>query len=158
MTEQLYHKYVKHMTLEEKIAQLLQLAAPFYDEPGDESEITGPMEELGIKYDTKRAVGSVLGIAGAKKMMAVQKEHLAGSRLGIPLLFMADIVHVLKTIFPIQLAIGFSWDPDLAAQRAGIASRDSALSCLHLTFASFVDLVRDVRCFLVIVSPIAALS
>ncbi|MCE3200732.1 beta-glucosidase BglX [Paenibacillus sonchi] len=145
MTEHLYHKYVKHMTLEEKIAQLLQLAAPFYDEPGDESEITGPMEELGIKYDTKRAVGSVLGIAGAKKMMAVQKEHLAGSRLGIPLLFMADIVHGFKTIFPIPLAIGCSWDPELAEQSAGIAARESAVSGLHVTFAPMVDLVRDAR-------------
>ncbi|MNI12935.1 Periplasmic beta-glucosidase precursor [compost metagenome] len=145
MTEHLYNKYVKHMTLEEKIAQLLQLAAPFYDKPGDESEITGPMEELGIKYDTKRAVGSVLGIAGAKKMMAVQKEHLAGSRLGIPLLFMADIVHGFKTIFPIPLAVGCSWDPELAEQSAEIAARESAVSGLHVTFAPMVDLVRDAR-------------
>ncbi|MEC0170785.1 glycoside hydrolase family 3 N-terminal domain-containing protein [Paenibacillus graminis] len=145
MTEHLYNKYVKHMTLEEKIAQLLQLAAPFYDEPGDESEITGPMEELGIEYDTKRAVGSVLGIAGAEKMMAVQKEHLAGSRLGIPLLFMADIVHGFKTIFPIPLAVGCSWDPELAEQSAEIAARESAVSGLHVTFAPMVDLVRDAR-------------
>ncbi|KWX77443.1 beta-glucosidase BglX [Paenibacillus jilunlii] len=145
MTEHLYHKYVKHMTLEEKIAQLLQLAAPFYDKPGDESEITGPMEELGIEYDTKRAVGSVLGIAGAEKMMAVQKEHLASNRLGIPLLFMADIVHGFKTIFPIPLAVGCSWDPELAEQSAEIAARESAVSGLHVTFAPMVDLVRDAR-------------
>ncbi|MNO21613.1 Periplasmic beta-glucosidase precursor [compost metagenome] len=145
MTEHLYNKYVKHMTLEEKIAQLLQLAAPFYDEPGDDSEITGPMQELGIEYDTKRAVGSVLGIAGAEKMMAVQREHLASNRLGIPLLFMADIVHGFKTIFPIPLAIGCSWDPELAEQSAEIAAREAAVSGLHVTFAPMVDLVRDAR-------------
>ncbi|WP_379152975.1 beta-glucosidase BglX [Paenibacillus sp. sgz5001063] len=145
MTEHLYNKYVKHMTLEEKVAQLLQLAAPFYDEPGDDSEITGPMEELGIDANTKRAAGSVLGIAGAEKMMAVQKEHLSGSRLGIPLLFMADIVHGFKTIFPIPLAIGCSWDLNLAEQSAEIAAREAAVSGLHVTFAPMVDLVRDAR-------------
>ncbi|WP_438493931.1 glycoside hydrolase family 3 N-terminal domain-containing protein [Paenibacillus sp. IHBB 3054] len=145
MTEHLYHKYVKHMTLEEKIAQLLQLAAPFYDEPGDHSEITGPMEELGIGSETKLAAGSVLGIAGAEKMMAVQKEHLKNNRLGIPLLFMADIVHGFKTIFPIPLAIGCSWNPELAEQSAEIAAREAAVSGLHVTFAPMVDLVRDAR-------------
>ncbi|OKP94146.1 glycoside hydrolase family 3 N-terminal domain-containing protein [Paenibacillus sp. P32E] len=145
MTEHLYNKYVQHMTLEEKIAQLLQLAAPFYDEPGDDSEITGPMEELGIDSNTKRAAGSVLGIAGAEKMMAVQKGHLAGNRLGIPLLFMADIVHGFKTIFPIPLAIGCSWDLKLAEQSAEIAAREAAVSGLHVTFAPMVDLVRDAR-------------
>lgn len=145
MSEYLYHKYVKHMTLEEKIGQLLQLAAPFYDDEGDPSEITGPMEELGIGNDTKQAVGSVLGIAGAEKMMAVQREHLAHSRLGIPLLFMADIVHGFKTIFPIPLAIGCSWNPELAEQSSAIAAREAAVSGLHVTFAPMVDLVRDAR-------------
>lgn len=133
------------MTLEEKVAQLLQLAAPFYDEPGDDSEITGPMEELGIDSDTVRNAGSVLGVAGAEKVMAVQKQHLENSRLGIPLLFMADIVHGFKTIFPIPLAIGSSWNPELAEQSAAIAAREAAVSGLHVTFAPMLDLVRDPR-------------
>ncbi|SET61248.1 glycoside hydrolase family 3 N-terminal domain-containing protein [Paenibacillus sp. NFR01] len=145
MSEHLYHKYVQHMTLEEKIAQLLQLAAPFYDEPGDDSEITGPLEELGIGSDTVRNAGSVLGVAGAEKVMAVQKKHLENSRLGIPLLFMADIVHGFKTIFPIPLAIGSSWNPELAEQSAAIAAREAAVSGLHVTFAPMLDLVRDPR-------------
>lgn len=145
MTEHLYSKYVQNMTLEEKIAQLLQLAAPFYDEPGDHSEITGPMEELGIQSETVRNAGSVLGVAGAAKMMAVQKAHLEKNRLGIPLLFMADIVHGFKTIFPIPLAIGSSWNPELAERSAEIAAREAAVSGLHVTFAPMVDLIRDPR-------------
>lgn len=145
MTDHLFNKYVKNMTLEEKIAQLLQLAAPFYDEPGDDSEITGPMEELGINNDTLRGAGSVLGISGAEKMMAVQKAHLASNRHGIPLLFMADIVHGFKTIFPIPLAIGCSWNPVLAELSSEVAAREAAVSGLHVTFAPMVDLVRDPR-------------
>jgi beta-glucosidase len=145
MTDHLYNKYVKNMTLEEKVAQLLQLAAPFYDEPGDASDITGPMEELGINNETLREAGSVLGVSGAEKMMAVQKAHLENSRLGIPLLFMADIVHGFKTIFPIPLAIGCSWNPEMAELSSEVAARESAVSGLHVTFAPMVDLVRDPR-------------
>lgn len=145
MTEHLYNKYIKNMTLQEKVAQLIQLAAPFYDEPGERSEITGPMEELGIQYETLRSAGSVLGVAGAEKMMAVQKAHLENDRHGIPLLFMADIVHGFKTIFPIPLAIGSSWNLELAEQSAEVAAREAAVSGLHVTFAPMVDLVRDPR-------------
>ncbi|UQZ36453.1 beta-glucosidase BglX [Paenibacillus sp. PK3_47] len=145
MTNHLYNKYVKNMTLEEKTAQLLQLAAPFFDKPGEHSEITGPMEELGIQYETLRSAGSVLGVAGAEKMMAVQKAHLENDRHGIPLLFMADIVHGFKTIFPIPLAIGSSWNLELAGQSAEVAAREAAVSGLHVTFAPMVDLVRDPR-------------
>lgn len=145
MTNHLYNKYVKNMTIEEKAAQLIQLASPFYDEPGERSEITGPMEELGIQYETVRSAGSVLGVAGAEKVMAVQKAHLENDRHGIPLLFMADIVHGFKTIFPIPLAIGSSWNLELAEQSAEVAAREAAVSGLHVTFAPMVDLVRDSR-------------
>ncbi|WP_150268335.1 glycoside hydrolase family 3 N-terminal domain-containing protein [Paenibacillus tepidiphilus] len=143
--EPLYRKYIKLMTLEEKAAQLLQLAAPFYDKPGDHSEVTGPMEELGIDAATVQNAGSVLGISGAEKMIAVQQAHMEQNRLGIPLLFMADIVHGFKTIFPIPLAIGCSWNPELAERSAQVAAYEAAVSGLHVTFAPMVDLVRDPR-------------
>ncbi|WP_151733884.1 glycoside hydrolase family 3 N-terminal domain-containing protein [Paenibacillus tengchongensis] len=143
--EPLYRKYIQPMTLEEKAAQLLQLAAPFYDKPGGHSEITGPMEELGIGGETVQNAGSVLGISGAEKMIAVQKAHLENNKLGIPLLFTADIVHGFKTIFPIPLGIGCSWNPELASRSAEVAAHEAAVSGIHVTFAPMVDLVRDPR-------------
>lgn len=136
---------LKKMTLDEKIAQLQQLAAPFYDEAGDEGLITGPMESLGITPETVKNAGSVLGIAGAEKVISVQRAHLANNRHGIPLLFMADIVHGYKTIFPIPLAMGCSWDLELAERSAEIAAKEAAVSGLHVTFAPMADLVRDPR-------------
>jgi beta-glucosidase len=134
---------LNQMTLEEKIAQLLQLTANFHE--GGESQITGPLEEMGITESMVTASGSVLGLSGAQSVIDVQKSYLSKSRLGIPLMFMADVVHGFKTIFPIPLAIGCSWDTELAEKSAEIAARESAVSGIHVTFAPMVDLVRDPR-------------
>ncbi|WP_139994914.1 beta-glucosidase BglX [Paenibacillus paridis] len=133
------------MTLDEKIAQLIQLAVPFYEGAEDAGLITGPMESLGITEDTVRNSGSVLGMAGAKDVINVQRTHLENNRLGIPLLMMADIVHGFKTIFPVPLAIGCSWDLPLAELSAEIAAKEAAVSGVHVTYAPMVDLVRDPR-------------
>lgn len=58
---------------------------------------------------------------------------------------MSDVVHGYKTIFPIPLAIGCSWNIDLAEQSAKIAAKEAAVSGIHVTFAPMVDLVRDPR-------------
>ena len=58
---------------------------------------------------------------------------------------MSDIVHGYKTIFPVPLAMGCSWDLSLAEKSAAIAAREAAVSGVHVTFAPMVDLVRDPR-------------
>ncbi|OWA34761.1 beta-glucosidase [Saccharibacillus sp. O16] len=136
---------IGRMTLEEKIAQLIQLAAPFYEGVSDEGQITGPMEAMGITDSMVTHSGSILGYAGAAGAIAVQDAHLKKNPYGIPLLFMADIVHGFRTIFPVPLAIGCSWDLELAEKSAEIAAREAAVSGIHVTFAPMVDLVRDPR-------------
>lgn len=133
------------MTLEEKIAQLIQLAIPFYEGAENEGQITGPMASLGITKETVRNSGSVLGMAGAQDTINVQRAYLSQNRHGIPLLMMADIVHGFKTIFPVPLAIGCSWDMELAEKSAEIAAKEASVSGVHVTFAPMVDLVRDPR-------------
>ncbi|MEB4783388.1 beta-glucosidase BglX [Paenibacillus jamilae] len=143
--EQHLNSYLQNMTLEEKVDQLLQLVGGFFEEAGTEGQITGPMASLGITEQTVHNVGSVLGLAGAQEAIRVQQAHLSKNRLGIPLLIMADIVHGFKTIFPIPLAMGCSWDMELAEESATIAAREAAVSGVHVTFAPMVDLVRDPR-------------
>ncbi|MDO3408668.1 glycoside hydrolase family 3 N-terminal domain-containing protein [Saccharibacillus sp. CPCC 101409] len=136
---------IDRMTLEEKIAQLLQLAAPFYEGVEDEGQITGPMQAMGITDPMIASSGSILGYARAAGAVRVQEAHLKKNPHGIPLLFMADIVHGFKTIFPVPLAMGCSWDMELAERSAEIAAREAAVSGVHVTFAPMVDLVRDPR-------------
>ena len=75
----------------------------------------------------------------------MQEEHLKNNRLNIPLLFMADIINGYKTIFPIPLAQGCTFDPDLVRQLAEAAAREGAAAGVHVTFSPMADLVRDPR-------------
>ncbi|KSU64412.1 beta-glucosidase [[Bacillus] enclensis] len=145
MNEQKLTSLVNEMTLDEKIAQLTQLATPFFKGASDGGQITGPMAEMGISDETIGNAGSVLGASGAKEVKSIQRKHLKENRLGIPLLVMSDIVHGYKTIFPVPLAIGCSWDLELAEKSAEIAAREASASGVHVTFAPMVDLVRDPR-------------
>lgn len=139
------HDLIGQMTLDEKIAQLIQLAVPFYEGAEVDGQITGPMDSLGITEETVHHSGSVLGMAGAQEVINVQRTHLSHNRHGIPLLMMADIVHGFKTIFPVPLAIGCSWNMELAEKSAEIAAKEASVSGVHVTYAPMVDLVRDPR-------------
>ena len=145
MSEDKLKALLEQMTLDEKIAQFIQLVPRFYEGSNDKSDITGPMTELGISEEIVQNSGSVIGASGAKEIINIQNEYLKNNRLGIPLVFMADVVHGFKTIFPIPLAIGCSWDLDLAEKSAQIASWEASVSGIHVTFAPMVDLVRDPR-------------
>ncbi|WP_336511549.1 glycoside hydrolase family 3 N-terminal domain-containing protein [Alteribacter salitolerans] len=145
MTKNKVEAILEEMTREEKVDQLMQLATLFYEGSRQKGKITGPMEEMGIELNTVHNSGSVLGGAGAEEVKSIQKAHLEKNRLGIPLLMMADIIHGFKTIFPVPLAIGCSWDTDLAEMSAEIAAKEASVSGVHVTFAPMVDLVRDPR-------------
>lgn len=136
---------LNQMTLDEKIAQLMQLATPFFKGAKEQGQITGPMAEMGVTGEVVQNSGSVLGASGANEIINIQRTHLEENRLGIPLLFMSDIVHGFKTIFPVPLAIGCSWDLKLTEKSAEIAAKEASVSGVHVTFAPMVDLVRDPR-------------
>ena len=63
----------------------------------------------------------------------------------IPMMFMMDIIHGMRTIFPIPLGMGATFHPELAEACAEATARESAVCGLHVTFAPMVDLVRDAR-------------
>ncbi|WP_059172409.1 glycoside hydrolase family 3 N-terminal domain-containing protein [Bacillus sp. FJAT-27445] len=145
MAENHLIELLEKMSLDEKIAQLMQLATPFYKGSSDGGHITGPIADMGINEDTVINSGSILGASGAKEVMNIQKAFLEENPHGIPLLFMADIIHGFKTIFPVPLAMGCSWDLEAAEKSAAIAAKEAAVSGVHVTFAPMVDLVRDPR-------------
>ncbi|WP_042221527.1 glycoside hydrolase family 3 N-terminal domain-containing protein [Oceanobacillus manasiensis] len=145
MTDQFLNDLLKKMTTEEKVAQLMQLATPFFKGASNSGEITGPMVNMNITDELVENTGSVLGAWGAAEIKAIQERHLKDNRLGIPLLMMADVIHGYRTIFPVPLAIGSSWDLELAEKSAQIAAKEAAVAGIHVTFAPMVDLVRDPR-------------
>ena len=80
------------MTLDEKIGQLLQLPPHNFISTSTD-DIAGHVYDLGLDKSRVFLAGSILGIHNATEMIRVQETYLAQSRLKIPLLFMADILH-----------------------------------------------------------------
>ena len=134
---------LSQMTREEKIGQLVQTNGIMFLK--DDSELTGPAAELGIDLDYRKNIGSLLNFKNASNAIAIQKKHLEDDRNKIPLLFTMDIIHGCRTIYPIPLALGASFDPELAEECARMAAKEAAADGVHLTFAPMVDLSRDAR-------------
>ncbi|WP_374297130.1 glycoside hydrolase family 3 N-terminal domain-containing protein [Sphingomonas sp.] len=73
------------------------------------------------------------------------QEAARASRLGIPLLFAADIIHGCRTIFPIPLAEAAAFDADLSQRVARAVAVEASAAGIHWTFAPVVDVARDQR-------------
>lgn len=135
---------LEEMTLDEKIGQLVQVAGETF--LMDNVDVTtGPLKELNLSKEMLYNVGSILNIAGSEKVKKIQDEYLSKNRLKIPLLFMADIINGYKTIFPIPLAQGCSWDNKVIYDCAKISIKESSVSGVNVNFSPMVDLVRDSR-------------
>ena len=139
--EELLH-LLHQMTTQEKCRELMQLPMEAFT---DTDISTGPCEDLELTDEKMAQVGSILSLTGAEWTRKVQEEHLKNNRLNIPLLFMADIINGYKTVFPIPLAQGCTFDPDLVRQLAEAAAREGAAAGVHVTFSPMADLVRDPR-------------
>lgn len=135
-------KIFENLTLKEKIYQLVQLSGEFFK---SDTLAVGPQQKLGISQEVVDNVGSVFNIFGAEQLIRIQKEYLEKSRHKIPLLFMADIINGYKTTYPIPLALGCTWNPDLIKKGMQNTAEEAAVSGIHVTFSPMVDLVRDAR-------------
>jgi beta-glucosidase len=120
------------MTLEEKIGQMCQLDG----------------REDADKWLREHHVGSFLHMLGEETR---QLQELAEqSRLGIPILFGIDAIHghafcATATIFPTQLGLSCSWNPELIEEIGRITAKEVASTGVHWTFSPVLGVVRDLR-------------
>ena len=135
------NKILSEMTIDEKIGQLLQHNAMFFCK--SDAEITGPLEKMGIDEKVLETYGSVLNFSSARETIEIQKKHLEKNK--IPMLFMMDVIHGFRTIFPIPLAFGCSFDTKLIEDCSRIAAKEASAGGVHVTFTPMVDYVRDAR-------------
>ena len=75
----------------------------------------------------------------------LQRLAVEGNRLGIPLLFGFDVIHGLRTILPVPIAMAASWDPETIERGQAVAAREARAVGIHWTFAPMVDIARDPR-------------
>jgi beta-glucosidase len=124
------------MTLDEKVGQLTQ----YFHFPG-----FVPQNESVQAQVRAGRVGSLLFVSNPQDTNRLQKLAVEETRLGIPLLFGFDVIHGLRTIFPVPLGLAASWDADLAEQVQAIAAREARSVGIHWAFAPMVDIARDPR-------------
>lgn len=121
------------MTVEEKAGQLSQF---FQFEPND------PAVEAEVAAGR---VGSILFVRDPQEIARLQRVAVERSRLGIPLLFGFDVIHGLRTIFPVPIAMAASWDMEAIEDGQAVAAAEARAIGLHWTFAPMVDIARDPR-------------
>lgn len=90
-------------------------------------------------------VGSMLFVSDPAEVNRLQRLTIEGNRLGIPALFGFDVVHGLRTIFPVPIAMAASWDLEAVERAQGVAAREARAVGIHWTFAPMVDIARDPR-------------
>ena len=138
---------IARMTIEEKAGQLSIFSDMTRLTPQSliNPEAGPPVDKnLAQRVREGRLIGvfNGLGAAGAR---AIQRVAVEESRLKIPLIFGADVLHGLYTVFPIPLGEAASFDPQLAERTARAAAIESTANGLHWTFAPMVDIGRDQR-------------
>jgi len=120
------------MTLEEKVGQLMMLDARSPD----------------LSFINTRQPGSILHILGERVREAMALA--ARNRLRIPLLIGEDAIHGHSfwkgaTIFPTQLALACSWNPELLERVGRVTAEEVIPTGIHWTFSPVLCLARDLR-------------
>ena len=133
---------LSEMSLQEKIGQMVQLTGVYFDK---EAVLTGVVgEQLPPEWIIQYA-GSVLGVIGKDKIYDIQSRYMEQHPHHIPLLFMADVIHGCRTIFPIPLGQACSFHPELVSEAASIAALEASSEGLRATFSPMIDVSRDPR-------------
>ena len=142
MNEKDLRNLLSEMSLMEKIGELSQMPGEYYS---TNVTATGENSTLNFPQEIVDTAGSVLNVKDLELIIEVQKKHIERHPHHIPMLFMFDIIHGFHTTFPIPLAQGCSFDPEIAEKIARATAKESCAIGMHVTFSPMVDLVRDAR-------------
>ncbi len=153
--ERRVNRLLQRMTLEEKLGQLVQYndqgvlgeVAPVAVE-GAEAIAANPVAAFKVdamQLAAEGRLGSMLNTVGAARTNAFQRAAVEKSRLHIPLLFGADIIHGYRTIYPQPLGLAASFDPSLVEQVARLSASEAVTASVRWFYSPMVDIARDAR-------------
>jgi beta-glucosidase len=137
---------ISRMTLEEKAGQLSLMASAWG--PSAAAALNPPSNSNFPKQLEETRQGQLTGVFngnGARMARAMQTAAVKESRMKIPLIFAADIIHGHRTIFPVPLAEVASFEPELARRTAEVAAFEAAGAGIDWNFAPMADVARDQR-------------
>jgi beta-glucosidase len=154
-TEQDLAAYVSKMTIEEKVGQMTELVIDVIGhwENGTFMLDNDKLERVFIKYK----VGSILNAPGPvaqtpewwqKTIRTINDYSIRGC--GIPCVYGLDQNHGTTytlggTLFPQNINLGASFNPELARQAAAITAYETRAANCPWTYSPTVDLSRDPR-------------
>ena len=128
--EQKIDQLISQMTLDEKIAQMTQLAG---------GQITEDFEAQ-VRAGLGSMLNSMDDVANHYQRIAVEE-----SRLGIPMVFARDVIHGYRTIYPIPLGQAATFDLELVEEAARLTAEEAMQAGIRWTFSPMVDIARDPR-------------
>jgi len=137
---------IARMTVDEKVGQLsvfADMVRPFAPDVNPEANVRNAEQVL----EQVRAgrVGSLFNGVGAELGRRIQQVALEESRLGIPVILASDVIHGMRTVFPIPLGEAASFEPELARRTARATALEATAAGIHWTYAPAVDIARDQR-------------
>ncbi|MDT8336735.1 MAG: glycoside hydrolase family 3 N-terminal domain-containing protein [Candidatus Izemoplasmatales bacterium] len=135
---------LNNMTLKERIGQMTQLPPNFFLDK-TKIAVSGTLRYLDLVEEQVYTAGSILGIGGPDEMIELQKLYLDNATHKVPLLFMADVIHGYKTIFPVPIALASSFNPNVAFLAARVSAKETFTAGIHVVFSPMCDLTRDPR-------------
>ncbi len=102
MTDTQLDRLLYSMSIDEKVFQLSQLPPTFYNQG---LQIPGTDVQEAVSREQMNQMGSILYIFDAASSRKIQEKVIRTQPHHLPMLFMMDVIHGFKTIFPIPLAI-----------------------------------------------------
>ncbi|WP_052273033.1 glycoside hydrolase family 3 N-terminal domain-containing protein [Flavihumibacter solisilvae] len=155
---------VSHMTLEEKVGQLVcPLGWEMYDKQGDKVQASEKYKaELKSKYTgmfwavyradpwTKKTLATGLTPKlAAEAGNAMQRYAIENTRLGIPVFIAEEAPHghmaIGTTSFPTGIGLSATWNPGLLTKIGGVISKEIRLQGAHISYGPVLDLSREPR-------------
>jgi len=155
---------ISHMTLEEKIGQLLcPLGWEMYEKSGDKVTHSKKFEEyvqqrhIGMLWATFRAdpwtkktlENGLNPQLAAKAGNALQRYIIENTRLGIPVFIAEECPHghmaIGTTVFPTAIGQAATWNPALIRRMASTISQEARLQGSHIGYGPVLDLAREPR-------------
>jgi beta-glucosidase len=142
------------MTLEEKIGQLVQYNDAGYAAPTPTSEnkndalavnpaVTYKVDAMELAAQGR--LGSMLNTVELERTNRLQKAAVEKSRLHIPILFGADVIHGFRTVYPVPLGLAATWDPQMVTKLARISAEEATTAGIRWFYSPMVDISRDAR-------------
>ena len=156
-TDSIIDSLINSMSIEQKIGQMTQINIDVISK-GEVYKLKSPHEIDSLKLDVavnKYYVGSVLNAAGypfsrqhwEKIITTIQKKATSqGSK--IPIIYGIDAIHganytVGSTLFPQQIALAATWNPNVVENAASITAYDVSASGIPWNFSPVLDLARQ---------------